>query len=66
MTLKKGTYTREKPSILEKKEINKGLNFLSKTKSYDHVQAAVIRNGKNLLLMKKKQERKICYQKLIR
>ena len=53
LTLKKGTYTKEKPSILEKKEIYTGLNFFSKTNSYDHIQAAVIRNKKIIAYEKK-------------
>ncbi len=46
LTLKKGIYTRIKPTLLEKKEIYKGVNTLKKINSYDHTQAVIIRDNK--------------------
>jgi len=46
LTLKKGIYTRIKPTLLEKKEIYKGVNTLKKINSYDHTQALIIRDNK--------------------
>ena len=46
LTLKKGIYTKIKPTLLEKKEIYKGVNTLKKINSYDHTQAVIIRDNK--------------------
>ena len=46
LTLKKGIYTKIKPTLLEKKEIYKGINTLRKINSYDHTQAVIIRDNK--------------------
>ncbi len=46
LTLKKGIYTKIKPTLLEKKEIYKGINALKKINSYDHTQAVIIRDNK--------------------
>ena len=46
LTLKKGIYTKVKPTLLEKKEIYKGINTLKKINSYDHTQAVIIRDNK--------------------
>ena len=46
LTLKKGIYTKIKPTLLEKKEIYKGINTLKKINSYDHTQAVIIRDNK--------------------
>jgi DUF1009 family protein len=46
LTLKKGIYTKIKPTLLEKKEIFKGINTLKKINSYDHTQAVIIRDNK--------------------
>jgi len=52
LTLKKGTYTKIKPSIKEKKEIKLGIGVLNKSNSYDHVQALVVRNKKVIAIEK--------------
>jgi len=54
LTLKKGTYSKLKPNIDQKREINKGIRYLNSINSYNHVQAAVIRNNK-LISYEKKQ-----------
>ena len=46
LTLKKGIYTRVKPTLSEKKEIYKGVNILKKINSYDHTQGVIIRDNK--------------------
>ena len=46
LTLKKGTYTKVKPTLLEKKEILKGIKTLKKINSYNHTQAVIIRDNK--------------------
>ena len=54
LTLKKGTYSKLKPNLDQKKEINKGIRYLYSINSYNHVQAAVVRNNK-LISYEKKQ-----------
>ncbi len=54
LTLKKGTYSKLKPDLDQKREINKGIRFLDSINSHNHVQAAVIRNNK-LISYEKKQ-----------
>ena len=46
LTLTSGNYTKIKPNKLDLIEIKKGINFLNKSNSYNHTQAAVIRNNK--------------------
>ena len=46
LTLKKGVYTKVKPTLLEKEEIIKGIKALKKINSYDHTQAVIIRDNK--------------------
>jgi len=54
LTLKKGTYSKLKPNLNQKREINKGIRYLYSINSHNHVQAAVIRNNK-LISYEKKQ-----------
>ena len=54
LTLKKGSYTKIKPSKSDKKEIFKGIKILKKINSYNHTQAAIIRNNKVISLEKRK------------
>ena len=46
LTLKKGIYTKIKPTLLEKQEIVKGIKILKKINSYNHTQAIIIRDNK--------------------
>ena len=46
LSLKKGNYSKKKPSIQDKKDIIKAINILNKTKAYSFSQAAVSRNNK--------------------
>ena len=54
LTLKKGIYTKIKPTKDEKKEILKGVQTLKKINSYNHTQAAIVRNNKVISLEKRK------------
>ena len=54
LTLKKGIYTKIKPSNSDKKEIFQGIKILKKINSYNHTQAAIIRNNKVISLEKRK------------
>ena len=54
LTLKKGIYTKIKPSNSDKKEILQGIKILKKINSYNHTQAAIIRNNKVISLEKRK------------
>ena len=54
LTLKKGSYTKIKPSKSDKKEIFKGIKKKKKINSYNHTQAAIIRNNKVISLEKRK------------
>ena len=46
LTLKKGIYTKIKPTLLEKKEIVKGIKAFKKINSHNHTQAVIIRDNK--------------------
>ncbi len=46
LTLKKGIYTKIKPTFLEKEEIAKGIKIFKKINSYNHTQAVIIRDNK--------------------
>ena len=46
LSLKRGIYTKIKPTKYEMKEILNGIKTLKKTNSYNHTQALVIRNNK--------------------
>ena len=46
LTLKKGIYTKIKPTLFEKEQIIKGIKMLKKINSYNHTQAVIIRDNK--------------------
>ena len=46
LTLKKGIYTKVRPTLLEIDEIAKGIKTLKKINSYNHTQAVIIRDNK--------------------
>ena len=46
LSLKKGNYTKRFPTKKECLDINKGINYLNRLSSYNHVQALVVRNSK--------------------
>ena len=46
LTLKKGNYTKVKPNIFDKVDINKAISILSKLNKYNYSQGAVVRNKK--------------------
>ena len=54
LTLKKGIYTKIKPSKQEKDEILRGIKTLKKINSYNHTQALITRNNKIISLEKRK------------
>ena len=54
LTLKKGVYTKIKPTKQEKKEILKGIKYLKKTNSYNHTQALIMRDNKVISVEKRK------------
>ncbi len=54
LTLKKGIYTKIKPSKSEIKEIIKGIKILKKINSYNHTQAIILRSNKVIAVEKKK------------
>jgi len=54
LTLRKGCYTKLKPSKTDKFTIKKGIQFLNKTNSLNHVQALVINNQKIISIEKRK------------
>ena len=53
LTLKKGVYTKIKPSKEDKDQILKGIKTLKNTKSYNHTQAVIIRDNKVISLEKR-------------
>ena len=46
LTLRKGIYTKIKPTLLDIKEIAKGIKILKNINSYNHTQALIIRDNK--------------------
>ncbi len=54
LTLKKGCYTKLKPSTNDKFIIKKGIQILSKSNAFNHVQALVINNEKVISFEKRK------------
>ena len=65
LNLTRGNYTKLKPNIKDKSNINKTIKALSKTNPYNHIQGAVFRNNsiiyeknKGTYLMLKKFKRK--------
>ena len=50
LTLKKGIYTKVKPSKKDIKEINKGIKILKKINSHNYTQALIIRDNKVISL----------------
>ena len=46
LTLKRGIYTKTRPTLFEKKEIVKGIKELKKINSHNHTQAVIIRDNK--------------------
>ena len=62
LSLKKGNYSKKKPSIQDKKDIIKAINLLNKTKSYSFSQAAVSRNNKIIAIEGKEGTQKMLKQ----
>ena len=46
LTLKKGIYTKIKPNIADRKDINKAISILSNLNKYNYSQGTVVRNKK--------------------
>ena len=62
LSLKKGNYSKKKPSVQDKKDIIKAINLLNKTKSYSFSQAAVSRNNKIIAIEGKEGTQKMLKQ----
>ena len=54
LTLKKGCYTKVKPSRSDRFTIKKGIQILNKSDAFNHVQALVINNNKIVSFEKRK------------
>jgi len=46
LSLKKGTYSKLKPTLDDLNEIGLGLNYLKNLSPYNHIQAIIVRNSK--------------------
>jgi hypothetical protein len=46
LAVKKGNLTKLKPSLKDNKSINRGIKYLNKSNSLDHVQALVVKDNK--------------------
>ena len=53
LNLSRGSYSRYKPDIVDKRDIKNAIKFLNKTKPYSHTQGAVVRNN-SVILEKRK------------
>ena len=54
LTLKRGCYTKMKPSVSDLITIKRGIQILNKSNSFNHVQALVINNHKIVSFEKRK------------
>ncbi len=54
LTLRKGCYTKLKPSDTDKSTIKKGMEILKKSNSFNHVQALVVNNERIISFEKRK------------
>ncbi len=63
LSLKKGNYSKLKPNKQEIISIKKGKDYFNKTKSLDHVQALVVKEG-NILAKEGREGTKIMLSKL--
>ena len=59
LAIKKGIYTKSKPSKLDNKSIDKGIRYLGKSNNLDHVQALIVKDEKILLKEDKKGTKKM-------
>ena len=59
LAIKKGVYTKVKPTKLDNKSIDKGIRYLGKLNNLDHVQALIVKNEKILLKEDKKGTKKM-------
>ena len=59
LAIKKGIYTKVKPTKLDNKSIDKGIRYLGKSNNLDHVQALIVKNEKILLKEDKKGTKKM-------
>jgi len=59
LNLNKGNYSRKKPNIQDKKDINKAIDILNKSKAYSFSQAAVSRNNKIIAIEGKEGTQKM-------
>ena len=59
LAIKKGVYTKVKPTKLDNKSIDKGIKYLGKSNNLDHVQALIVKNEKILLKEDKKGTKKM-------
>ena len=59
LAIKKGIYTKLKPTKLDNKSIDKGIRYLGKSNNLDHVQALIVKNEKILLKEDKKGTKKM-------
>ena len=59
LAIKKGVYTKVKPTKLDNKSIDKGIRYLGKSNNLDHVQALIVKDGKILLKEDKKGTKKM-------
>jgi UDP-2,3-diacylglucosamine hydrolase len=59
LSLKKGNYSKIKPNIQDKKDINKAIKALKKTRAYSFSQGAVSRNNKIIAIEGKEGTQKM-------
>ncbi len=59
LAIKKGIYTKAKPTKLDNKSIDKGIRYLGKSNNLDHVQALIVKNNKILLKEDKEGTKKM-------
>ena len=50
LTLTKGTYSKRKPTLMDKKDIKKAIKALESTNMYNYIQGAIVRDSKVIAL----------------
>ena len=62
LAVKKGNLTKLKPSLNDKKSINRGIKYLNKSNSLDHVQALVVKDNKIISKEDNRGTKKMLYK----
>ena len=60
LSVKKGNYTKLKPSTTDNRSINHGIRYLNNSNTLDHVQALVVKDNKIIAKEDRQGTKKCC------